>query len=148
VDNLSFPENFSQMNPSTASWGLRPRRLAAYGRPDRASRDLPPGIPLLALSGLRLSGHANGVICFMTMRLPHRPYFEIPLLKRRRLWRPTGLPLRARPTPATPEELRKTVICSRRIRVSTIIQRLTCRSMPFRRHRMSLQALSLRQLRG
>ena len=48
-----FLKFVAKLNPSTASWGLRPRRLAAYGRPDRASRDLPPGIPLLALSGLR-----------------------------------------------------------------------------------------------
>ncbi len=66
-----------KLNPSTASWGLCPRRLAAYGRPDRAMRDLPPGIPhrlsiRTFLSRVGAFGALRGSRSALVRRLQHQ----------------------------------------------------------------------------
>lgn len=54
---------------------------------------------------------------------------------------PYGAPAPRSPDASNTKKLSKTVICSKRTRVQAIIQQLTRRSMPARRHRMAVQAL-------
>ena len=140
VDNFSNPKNSKFKFDHRLLGALPPPARGLWPPRSRFARS-PTRHPPARPSRAALNGHAFGVKISCDNAINASSLHWHPPRLRRHLRRPTGLPLCARPTPVTPEKPGKTAICSRHNRVQTVIQRLTCCSMPTRRYRMTVQAL-------